>query len=106
MSFGGDRRSAAVTTHMTTAATPDLLFAVVIDDRINSFDVYGPLIDDTWLMNAVCGLQEAGFNVTTKTRPQRGPNETLEMAAAAVGRELELVYRPGLLRRRSAWASS
>ena len=91
---------------MTTAVTSDMLFAIVIDHRIHAFDIYGPLIDDTWLMNAVCGLQAAGFNVTTKTRAQRGPNETLEMAAAAVGRELELEHRPGLLRRLSTRVAS
>ncbi len=91
---------------MTTTATPDLLFAVVIDHTHRAFDVHGPMVDDLLLTAAVCELQEAGVEITMKTRAQRGPHETLELAAAAVGRELELVHRPGLLRRLRAWGSS
>jgi hypothetical protein len=89
---------------MTTAATPDLLFAVVVAHTHKEFDIHGPMNDDTWLMNAVCKVQDAGCHITMKTRAQRGLDETLEEAVVAVGRELELVHRPGLLKRLVAWA--
>lgn len=85
-------------------ATPTPFFAVVVDHITGTFDVHAPMVDDTHLCSAVCELQEVGFNVNVKTRAQRGPHETLEMAAAAFGRELELVRQPGLLRRLSALA--
>jgi hypothetical protein len=98
-SSSGDRRSAAVTTSMTTAATPEPFFAVVVDHTHKEFDVHGPMVDDMFLIAAVYEMQEAGCHVTLNTRAQRGPSETLEMASKVVGRELGMVHRPGLLRR-------